>query len=90
MAYETAAAGKTERNSIMDDHSRLNERLREAFHRIVKLGDTLHGSAPRDAGTGNLKGQNPEPAPTFRRYIDAASHTVHEIEQELTRIENLL
>jgi hypothetical protein len=90
MAYETAAGNKAERNSIMDDQSRLNERLREAYHRLVKLGDTLHGSAPRDAGTGNLKGQAPEPMSTYRRYVDAASHTVHEIEQELTRIETLL
>lgn len=89
MAYETAAVGKAERNSIMDDQSRLNERLRETLHRLIKLGDMLHGSAPRDASIGN-KNPAPEPVPTYRRYVDNASHTVHEIEQELTRIENLL
>jgi hypothetical protein len=90
MAYEIEAQGKTERNSIMDGQSRLNERLREAYHRLVKLGDMLHGSAPRDAGISGSKNPAPEPVPTYRRYVDNASHTVHEIEQELTRIENLL
>jgi len=89
MAYDTVAVGKAERNSIMDDHARLNDRLREVYHRITKLGDTLHGPAPRDAGVGNLKGQ-PEPVPTIKRYIDSAHNTTYEIEQELTRIENLL
>jgi hypothetical protein len=93
MAYGEAgqtASAKIDRNSIMDDQSRLNERLREVFHRVAKLGDTMHGSAPRDAGVVSIKGNAPEPVPTYRRYIDSASHTVHEIEQELTRIENLL
>jgi hypothetical protein len=91
MAYgEAGQSAKVERNSLMDDQARLNDRLNDAFSRLVKLGDLLHGSAPRDVGTGNLKGNAPEPAPTFRRYVDSASHTIHQIEQELTRIENLL
>ena len=91
MAYgEGQVSTKIDRNSIMDDQSRLNARLNEVFSRIAKLGDLLHGSAPRDAGISGSKNPSPEPVPTFRRYIDSASHTVHEIEQELTRIENLL
>ena len=90
MAYAEATGQASARNSIMEDHARLNDRLREALSRLIKLGDVLHGSAPRDVGAGNLKGSAPEPVPTYRRYVDSASHTVHEIEQELTRIENLL
>jgi hypothetical protein len=87
MAYGEAQSTAKERVSLMDDTSRLNERLRETLHRLTKLGDTLHGSAPRDAGA---KPGAPEPVPTLRRYLDEAHNVAYGIESELTRIENLL
>ena len=73
-------------DSLMSDNAKLNDRLREILHRTCKLGDTLHGSAPRDANAG--QGNVPSPAPTLRRYTDAAHATADEIESELTRIES--
>jgi hypothetical protein len=51
----------------------------------MKLGDALHGSQPREAGS--LKRAAPEPVPTVRRNLDRIHALVCDVDGELQRIE---
>jgi hypothetical protein len=73
--------------SLLTDTGDLNKALVDICGRLVKIGDTLHGSEPRDAG---LDKGAPEPVPTVRRNLDNAQRSLSRINDELTRIENKL
>jgi hypothetical protein len=88
MAYAEQNATKQPADSLMSDGAHINDRLNTVADRLRKIGDTLHGSGPRDAGAP--AGAKVEPAPTMRRYFDAAHAAIHEIESELARIESRL
>ena len=86
MAYAEQAPNPAN-ESLIADGARLNERLESVIDRLRKIGDTLHGAAPHDAGAAQGK---IEPAPTLRRHFDGAHARLSEIDNELNRIENRL
>jgi len=88
MAYAQEATANVPTQSLLDDSGRLIDRLSEIYGRLVKLGDALHGSQPRDAGApppGKV-----EPAVTVRRNLDKMQNWMGDIEGELHRIESRL
>jgi hypothetical protein len=73
--------------SLLTDSGRLIERLSDIHSRAIKVGNTLHGSQPRDAGG---KSPSPEPESTLRRNLDRTHTLLNEIEAEFCRIEDRL
>lgn len=87
MAYQNEAKNTAiEMPSLVGDGERLNGRLHDVAARIAKIADTLHGTAPRDAGA---KPGAPV-ASSMRRNVDSAFELVGDIENELQRIESRL
>lgn len=74
--------------SLLGDSARLIERLSELLGRSIKVGNSLHGSQPRDASGG--KPESIQPEPTLRRNLDKALSILCDIEGELSRIEGRL
>ncbi len=72
--------------SLITDSGAVYSRLVDIQQRLLRLGDALHGSEPRDVGID--KPSAPEPTPTVRRNIDNAVRMIARIEDDLTRIEH--
>lgn len=73
-------------SSLLSDTASINGRLREAVDRLVKIGDQLHGSQPRDAGASQVG--KPEPVPTLRRNVDLIAELIGDLENEISRVGN--
>ncbi len=75
------------RVSLLQDGASLCERLGDVEGRLLKLGDVLHGSQPREL----LKALGDKPPDhSARRNLDNAIDFVNRIEEELQRIESRL
>jgi len=72
--------------SLLADSGRANDRLAEIYSRVIKLGDSLHGTAPRGAPPA----AKTESAATIRRNVDRSLNLLTDIENELTHIESRL
>jgi hypothetical protein len=87
MAYQEGQA-QTEPppapSSLVGDSGQIVERLQNIYNRIVDLGNSLHGSRPRDANA--IPGGKIEPEPALRRNLDKAGSWLHDIEGELQTI----
>lgn len=88
MAYaQEANSAASPATSLLTDSGHLIERLGEIYGRVVKLGNALHGSQPRDA---RATPPQVEPEPTLRRNLDKAQGWAADIEAEFVRIESRL
>lgn len=85
MSYgQTAGSnGPTTSLSLMSDSETHLDRLNDIHSRLVKIGDTLHGSQPREVAASPKQ----ELQQCLRTRLDQTSTKLIDLEIELSRIE---
>lgn len=69
--------------SLLSDSAKVFQQLLELNDRLVKLGDHLLGTEPREASAKN----DPEPIPSVHRNLMRAQQVANDCLEALTRIE---
>jgi hypothetical protein len=87
MAYAQTATVQSPNKSLLSDGFRVIERLDDIHGRIVKIGDMLHGSEPREAAAAAA---NPAATTNARNQLDRTHSLLCDVENELSRIEGRL